>query len=110
MIVISDGDVLANSVNSRGEVGFLGVNPYNKIPYANKTFMLNAVEYLLNPGGVITSRSKQVKLRLLDREAANADAGYWRTLNLVVPLLLLAGFGFAFTWLRRRRYATNTTA
>ena len=105
MIVISDGDVLANSVNSRGEVGFLGVNPYNKIPYANKAFMLNAIEYLLDPEGVITSRSKQVKLRLLDQNQALAEAGYWRTLNLVVPLLLLAMFGGIFHWLRRRRYA-----
>ena len=105
MIVISDGDVLANSVNSRGEVGFLGVNPYNKIPYANKAFMLNAIEYLLNPDGVITSRSKQVKLRLLDQNQALEEAGYWRTLNLVVPLLLLAVFGGIFHFLRRRRYA-----
>ncbi len=107
MIVISDGDVLANSVNSRGEIGFLGVNPYSKIPYANKAFMLNAIEYLLNPDGVITSRSKQVKLRLLDQNRALAEAGYWRVLNLGVPLLLLAVFGLVFNYLRRRRYASN---
>ena len=105
MIVISDGDVLANSVNSRGEVGFLGVNPYNKIPYANKAFILNAIEYLLNPDGVITSRSKQVKLRLLDQNQALEEAGYWRALNLAAPLLLLALFGGVFHLLRRRRYA-----
>ncbi|MCP9235064.1 gliding motility-associated ABC transporter substrate-binding protein GldG [Lewinella sp. JB7] len=105
MIVISDGDVLANSVNSRGEVGFLGVNPFSKIPYANKDFMLNAVEYLLHPDGVIASRSKQVKLRLLDQNRAQQEAGYWRLLNLGVPLLLLALFGLAFNYFRRRRYA-----
>ncbi|PPK86687.1 protein involved in gliding motility GldG [Neolewinella xylanilytica] len=107
MIVISDGDVLANSVNSRGEIGFLGVNPYSKIPYANKAFILNAIEYLLNPAGVITSRSKQVKLRLLDQNRALAEAGYWRALNLAAPLLLLAAFGFLFTFFRRRRYARH---
>lgn len=107
MIIVSDGDVLANSVNSRGEVGFLGVNPYSKIPYANKAFMLNAIEYLLNPDGVITSRSKQVKLRLLDQNRALAEAGYWRALNLGVPLVLLAIFAWLFNFLRRRRYARN---
>ncbi|MBB4077807.1 gliding-associated putative ABC transporter substrate-binding component GldG [Lewinella aquimaris] len=105
MIVISDGDVLANSVNSRGEVGFLGVNQFSKIPYANKTFMLNAVEYLLNPDGVIASRSKQVKLRLLDQNRALQESGYWRFLNLGVPLLVLTVFGLLFHYLRRRRYA-----
>lgn len=105
MVVISDGDVLANSVNSRGEVGFLGVNPYSKVPYANKVFMLNAIEYLLNPTGVINSRGKQVRLRLLDQNRAQAEAGYWRVLNLGLPLLVLTIFGLVFTYLRRRRYA-----
>ena len=105
MLVISDGDVLANSVNSRGEIGYLGVNPYNKIPYANKAFLLNAIEYLINPSGVITSRSKQVKLRLLDQNRALAEAGYWRTLNLVLPLVLLAIFGAVYHFVRRRKYA-----
>ncbi|WP_116105737.1 gliding motility-associated ABC transporter substrate-binding protein GldG [Lewinella sp. IMCC34191] len=107
MIVVSDGDVMANSVNNRGEIGFLGVNPYSKIPYANKAFMLNAIEYLLNPDGVITSRSKQVKLRLLDQNRALAEAGYWRALNLAVPLVALGIFGWLFNYLRRRRYARN---
>ena len=105
MIVISDGDVLANSVTSRGEVGYLGVNEFSNIAYANKTFMLNAVEYLLNPRGVITSRGKQVKLRLLDQNRAQAEAAYWRILNLVLPLVVLAVFGGLFFYLRRRRYA-----
>ena len=107
MVVISDGDVLANSVNSRGEIGYLGVNPYNKIPYANKSFLLNTIEYLLDPDGVITSRNKQVKLRLLDQNRALAEAGYWRSLNLVLPLMLLALFGATYSYLRRRKYARN---
>ncbi|CAH1000458.1 hypothetical protein LEM8419_01611 [Neolewinella maritima] len=105
MLVVSDGDVLANSVSSRGEVGTLGVNPFSRIPYANKAFMLNAIAYLLEPGGVISSRNKDVRLRLLDQNRALAEAGYWRILNIAVPLLLLALFGLLFTYLRRRRYA-----
>ena len=105
MLVVSDGDVLANSVSSRGEVGTLGVNPYSGIPYANKTFMLNAVAYLLNPAGIITSRNKDVRLRLLDQNRALAEAGYWRSLNLALPLVVLLLFGITFNWLRRRRYA-----
>ena len=105
MIVVSDGDVLANSVSSRGEVGTLGINPYSGIPYANKTFMLNAISYLLDPGGIIGTRSKEVTLRLLDQNRAQAEATYWRVLNIVVPLVVLALFGLVFTFLRRHRYA-----
>ena len=106
MIVVADGDVLANSYNARrNEFGELGVNEYSQIRYANRTFMMNAVEYLLDPRGVIGSRSKEVKLRLLDQNRAVAEAGYWRTLNLALPLLALALFGLLFNYLRRRRYA-----
>ena len=105
MLVVSDGDVLANSVSNRGEVGTLGVNRFSGIPYANKTFMLNAIAYLLDPTGIINSRNKDVRLRLLDENRALAEAGYWRTLNLALPLLLLIVFGLVFNFLRRRRYA-----
>ena len=67
--------------------------------------MLNAIEYLLDPEGVIGARGKEVRLRLTDKEAAVADAAYWRLLNIGLPLLLLGVFGLAFNYVRRRRYA-----
>ncbi|WP_020569899.1 gliding motility-associated ABC transporter substrate-binding protein GldG [Neolewinella persica] len=108
MIVIADGDVLSNPV-IKGETYPTGYNIWEKFTYANKVLLLNAIEYLLNPDGVIAARGKDVKLRLTDQEAARADAGYWRALNLGVPMLLLAGFGLVFNWLRRRRYARKHT-
>ena len=109
MIVIGDGDILANHVRRDGTTMPLGYNLWQKFTYANKTFMLNAVEYLMDPDGVIAARGKDVKLRLLDRESARAEAGFWRVLNIGAPLLLLALFGLVFNWLRRRRYARRTT-
>lgn len=104
MIIIADGDVLANGVSSQGYRA-LGINPWEKFQYANKALMLNAIEYLMNPDGVIAARGKDVKLRLIDKEAAIAEANKWRTINLLVPMVLLAIFGLLFNWLRRRRYA-----
>lgn len=105
MVVIADGDVMANYVNSKGETRPLGFNLWQKFIYANKPFMLNAIEYLLNPNGVIAARGKDVKLRLLDREKALVETNWWRVVNIGLPLVLLTGFGLLFTWLRRRRYA-----
>jgi gliding-associated putative ABC transporter substrate-binding component GldG len=70
MIIIADGDVLANGVSSQGYRA-LGINPWEKFQYANKALMLNAIEYLMNPDGVIAARGKDVKLRLIDKEAAS---------------------------------------
>ncbi|MTB50496.1 gliding motility-associated ABC transporter substrate-binding protein GldG [Lewinella sp. W8] len=109
MMVISDGDVLANEVRNGNEPLRLGENRWEKFQYANKSLMLNAIEYLINPDGVIGARGKEVKLRLIDRETARTEATWWRFLNIVAPLLLLAIFGLVFNWLRRRKYAQKAS-
>lgn len=105
MAVIADGDILSNPI-LKGETLPLGYNIWQRFTYANKPFVLNVVEYLLNPDGVIAARGKDVKLRLTDKEAARAGATGWRLLNIGLPLLLLAVFGAVFYWVRRRRWAT----
>ncbi len=109
MIVVSDGDVAANYVRDAAnkQTAPLGFNRFEKITYANKDFIINAVEYLIEPNGVIEARAKEVKLRLLDTVRAKDEQTFWRGLNLVLPLLFLGVFGWLFNWLRRRRYAQN---
>jgi len=104
MIVVADGDVLSNPI-VRGETYPMGYNIWEKFTYANKPFILNAVEYLLDPEGVISARAKDVKLRLLDREAALADSFKWQAINIIVPLAILLVFGLIFNFIRRRKYA-----
>lgn len=107
MIVVSDGDVAANFVRDAESKQTLplGFNRFEKATYANKDFIINAIEYLIEPNGVIEARAKEVKLRLLDTVRAKDEQTFWRGLNLVLPLLFLAVFGWLFNWLRKRRYA-----
>ncbi len=107
MMVVSDGDVAANFVRDAASKQTLplGFNRFEKNTYANKDFIINAIEYLIEPNGVIEARSKEVKLRLLDTVRAKNDQTFWRGLNLALPLIFLAAFGWLFNWLRRRRYA-----
>jgi ABC-2 type transport system permease protein len=107
MMVISDGDVAANFVRDaeKKQTLPLGFNRFENNTYANKDFLINAVEYLIEPNGVIEARAKEVKLRLLDTVRAREEQGFWRSLNLAAPLVFLIGFGWLFNWLRRRRYA-----
>ncbi len=113
-IVVSDGDLAASQFNLRDKKWEpLGVNVFEKFqgqvyPYANKAFLLNCIEYLLEPHGVIEARAKEVKLRLLDRQKAEAEKGFWQGLNLGLPLLFLAVFGWAFSFFRKRKYARTT--
>jgi gliding-associated putative ABC transporter substrate-binding component GldG len=108
MLVVSDGGVAANFIRDQAQKEWLplGFNRFEKITYANKDFMLNSIEYIIDPKGVIGARTKEVKLRLLDTVRANAEVNFWRGINIGIPLLLLGLFGFIFMWLRKRRYAS----
>ncbi len=106
MLVISDGDVAANVVRDAAQKHWLplGYNQMENVTYANKELMLNAIEYLIDPDGVIAARTKEVKLRLLDSVRAQKQGNMWRALNLGLPLALLGIFGWLFNWRRKKRY------
>jgi ABC-2 type transport system permease protein len=107
MIVVSDGDIAANFVRDYAQKQFypLGFNRFEKNTYANKDFIINAIEYLIDPYGVIEARTKEVKLRLLDSVRARNEKPYWQALNIGLPLAFLGLFGWWFQWRRKRRYA-----
>jgi ABC-2 type transport system permease protein len=107
MMVISDGDVAANSAREADKSWFpLGFNRFENFQYANKDLLLNAIEYLIEPDGVVEARSREVKLRLLDAVRAKNEKARWQALNLGLPLVFLLIFAFLFTRRRKKKYAT----
>jgi ABC-2 type transport system permease protein len=103
--VFSDGDLVRNDVNARtGQAYELGFDRYNNVTFANRELAMNTVHYLLDGGGLINVRSKEIQLRPLDRVRAKEERTYWQLLNLVAPVVLLALFGVVRYYLRKRRY------
>lgn len=107
MIVVSDGDWLANSITRDQQIQPLGYNIYEGYQYDNKTLALNMIEYLRDDEGVITARGKEIKLRMLNRDLAVAETGFWRFFNIGLPLIFLTLFGLLYHFIRRRRYSKN---
>ncbi len=106
MIVVSDGDIAKNKVNRRDQsYSPLGFNEFEQYQFANKDFLINAVEYLLDENGVIEARGKEVRLRLLDTAKASAEKTRWQVVNIVVPLVFMGLFGVFYHWRRKRLYA-----
>lgn len=105
-IVVSDGDVAANFIRDPAKKVWLplGFNHYENSTYANKDFIINAIEYLIEADGVIEARAKEVKLRLLDGVKAKDEKTMWQAVNLGAPLAFLGLFGWFFNWRRRRKY------
>lgn len=106
MMVVSDGDIAKNGIDvQKQSYKPLGFNEFEQFQFANKDFLVNALEYLLDANGVIEARGKEVKLRLLDTVRAKSESSKWQIINLAIPLLFLIAFGFVFNWIRRRRFA-----
>ncbi len=108
MIVIADGDIIRNQMQfSQGNYLPLplGYDRYTGQQFGNKELILNAMNYLTENEGLISIRSKELKLRLLDRTKVENERTFWQILNVVVPVVLVLILGLILGWMRKRRYA-----
>ena len=106
MIVVADGDIATNDMDYKtGNIMPLGYDKYTQRTFANKTFLLNAMNYLLDDEGLLQLRSREVKLRLLEKRKTEAHRTKWQILNVLLPVLLVFGFGVLQFYFRRKKYA-----
>ena len=105
MIVISDGDIIANET-FKGEPIPSDKDKWTGQPYGNINFLLNTVHYLLDDSGILKLRSKNLQIQFLDKEKAFQERTFWQMFNIILPLAILGVFGFVFNYLRKRRYSS----
>jgi len=108
MIIVADGDIVLNG-SYKDQLLPMGVNPYTvgtqyEYQFANRQFLINSMEYLVNDAGLAEAKSKDYKLRLLDPKKTAERRGFWELLNLVLPVLLIIVFGLAYQAIRKRKY------
>lgn len=105
MIVISDGDMVANEFNAQGQPLALGFYRYTGEYFGNKTFLMNCVDYLAGFPELINTRSKTIMLRLLDEAKVKAGRTAWVWINLAAPIGALLLFGLVFNVIRYQKFA-----
>ena len=106
MIVVSDGDIARNSISGNGDIFPLGYDRFIKYTYpGNKKFIMNAVHYLCDDIGITKLKSKEIKLRLLDKEKIANNRLLIMLINIVLPLLLLFSFTLVFIQFKKKKYA-----
>lgn len=108
MLVVADGDMIRNGVRPtpQGTMIYpLGFDRYTQKTYGNKDFIINALQYLTGHGELISLRSRQLSLRLLDRKKISENKLKLILLNLTVPPLLIVVAGLVFSSLRRRKFS-----
>lgn len=108
MIVIADGDIIRNEVRREGNHLVpltLGQDRSTQQIYGNKDFLVNALNYLVDDKGIMDLRSRELKLRLLDKEKISKGKIFWQLLNSVGPVFLVVLSGIFYTYLRRKKYS-----
>jgi len=106
MIVVSDANIIKNRVNWENEQYFLvGFDRYTQKQYANKEFLMNSIDYLLAESRLIEVRTKDFKMRILDKQKVADQRTNWQIINTAGPIALISLFGLWQLWARRRRYS-----
>ncbi len=108
VIVVSDADIIANDMTSQGQARPVGYDRFTQMQFANKDFILNALEYLLDDSGVILSRTKQVTFRPMDKEKLSAYRTQMQVINVGLPIFLVLLFAFFRTRYVKSVYQRNS--
>lgn len=106
MIVVSDADIIKNQF-SRGYPLPLGYDKWTEQTFGNKKFILNAIDYLTEGSDLITIRSRELQLRMLDNTYLKSNKLKWKVINVVIPPLLVILFGVVYMIIRRKRYTVR---
>ncbi|NOQ27446.1 MAG: gliding motility-associated ABC transporter substrate-binding protein GldG [Bacteroidales bacterium] len=107
MIVVSDVEIIKNEIKHRADGLFispLGYDRYTKQTYGNKEFVMNAVHYLVDESGILDIRSREFKLRTLNKSKISEEKIKWKIINTVLPIVFILLFAIAMAYIRKRKY------
>ena len=106
MIVVADGDIIRNQIDIRTRRPLpLGFDQYTQNTYANKEFIENAISYLVDGEGLIDIRSRELKVRLLDKTKIDRERTKWQVINTLLPIALIIALGFVMAFIRKKKYS-----
>jgi gliding-associated putative ABC transporter substrate-binding component GldG len=120
VILVADGDIVLNEIDREDGPLPMGWNSaayeeYKKetqdaryfIPFANRNFFMNCLEYCTNKPGIIETGNKKIDLRLLDSTRVKEQRTTWQFINIGLPVLLVLLAGFVYQAIRRRKYTNK---
>lgn len=105
-LFVTDGDFIKNYYNQQNQqVSPAGFNLYEEKVYkGNSDFLINAIDFMTDDLGLIETRSKELKLHLLNTTKARDEKSYWQVFNVVLPIVMLLLFGIAYRIIRKRKF------
>lgn len=107
MVFVADGDMIKNQFGANNFVYPLGYDRHTNTVFANKNFLLNAVNYLCDDEDIAQVRTKDFKMRLLNKDRVLKQRTLWQTLNMALPLVLIALLGCILLTTRKIKYSNK---
>ena len=107
MIVVADADIIRNGVSRKGSELIplpLGQDRLTQGTFGNKDFLINCLNYLVDYNGIMELRSRELKLRLLNKPAIRQNRIKIQIINTTVPIFLVIIAGIVFNYFRRKKY------
>lgn len=124
VLVIGNGTFFANTYDSmpnpKGLNFLYRPNAFNELKmdldlyqrrislyYGNQEFFQNIVDYMMGDNSVLDIRSRQIDIKEVDKEKVNKFAGFYKTMNMLLPLGIIILLSVLMNFIRTRRYARN---
>lgn len=107
MIVVSDADIIRNDLRWKATVPEplpLGYDRYMQQTFGNKDFIMNAVNYLTDDTGLMQLRTREFKLRLLNKAQVTRQHTLWQVINTLLPILIISLAGIITMVVKKMKY------
>jgi len=107
---VADGDVIRNEVSRTGNSASpypLGQDRYTGEIYGNRDFIINCMNYLVDDNGLMELRSREMKLRLLDKQRIRDEKILWQLINIAGPVLIVILAGLIYGAIRKHVYTKS---
>lgn len=73
--------------------------------FGNQEFFQNMVDYMMGDNSVLDIRSRQIDIHEINKEEVKKSAGFFKWLNIGLPVGIILLFALVINYMRRRRYA-----
>lgn len=105
-LVVADGDIVLNTYTSR-EPFTMGYSTVQEKSFANRVFLQNCLQYMTGNAAIVSLRSKDAAVRLLNNEKVESEKLKWQLINIALPIVLVVLGAFGFSFWRKRSYAAK---
>ncbi|WP_338221080.1 gliding motility-associated ABC transporter substrate-binding protein GldG [Algoriphagus sp. oki45] len=106
VVVFGDGSLFQSQLDLGGNQPLpLGEDPFAQTTFANKQLLLNLAQYLTDPEGIISARTRTLQIRPLDRVKVRQQGRFWQVINIGGPIGVVLILGGIILFFRKKQYS-----